>query len=218
MPSSCYRCGVPVEQQVPFCRSCGAPQIRVAVPQEAAQVSNDPATLPLEPGTPASLQPPAIPVHFAASAGIQWRKYVRIALPFALASGAGIAFFVPFGIVLLIITVVLSIRRYRRTTPSRFTAAHGARLGALTALLSFPSYLLLFGLILATGFESLHAVMLDLLRQRPIQSPEYQEMLRWASTREGFLSVTMIGVFTILIILLALATAAGALEGSRKEN
>ena len=98
------------------------------------------------------------------------------------------------------------------------TSAQNLHGPALTALLSFPSYLLLFGLILATAFESLHAVMLDLLRQRPIQSPEYQEMLRWASTREGFLSVTMIGVFTILIILLALATAAGALEGSRKEN
>ena len=75
-----------MEEQTPFCRSCGAPQIRVAVPEEAAPLLNDPVTPPLEPGTPAGLQPPAIPVYFEVPAGIQWRKYVRIVLPFAFAS------------------------------------------------------------------------------------------------------------------------------------
>ena len=207
-----------MEELTPFCRSCGAPQIRVAAPEETAPLLNDPVTPPLEPGTPAGLQPPAIPVYFEAPAGIQWRRYVRIVLPFAFASGMCIAFFGPFGFVVLIISVVLCSRRYRRANPGRFTAAYGARLGALTALLSFPSFLLFFGMIVAAAPDMFHEVMLRPLQQRAAQAPEYQEMLRWASTREGFGVLVAMSILVLLIFLLALAAAAGALEGTRKEN
>jgi len=205
-----------VEEQTPFCGSCGAPQIRVAVPEEATQSLNDPATPPLEPGTPAAVDPPAIPVHFDVPAGIQWRRFVRIVFPFAFASGMCTAFFGPFGFVVLIISVVLCIRRYRRANPGGFTAAYGAQLGALTAVLSFPSFLLFFGMIVAAAPEMFHEVMLRPLQQRAAQGPEYQEMLRWVSTREGFLVLVAMSIVVLLFFLVALATAAGALEGSRK--
>src|ERR1051326_7417864 len=55
MDHACHQCGQEIEEGTPFCRHCGAPQIRIPGLEEAA-------TPPMPPGTPGEVQPPAEPV------------------------------------------------------------------------------------------------------------------------------------------------------------
>src|SRR5579863_1714231 len=78
MDHPCYKCGQIVEDGRPFCGQCGAPQIRVSMPDAApAVVSGDisSAELPIFPGTS-----PTLPDSFSGSTfstGIVWRSAFR---------------------------------------------------------------------------------------------------------------------------------------------
>src|SRR5262249_1638757 len=134
MPSTCYRCGAPVEEQTPFCAACGAPQIKVTVP---AAPANEPSSSPLPPGTPDSIQPPAVPVSFLPPGQIQWKKSGRVAVPLSVLAGISIAVIAPLGLLIFFGGIVYSVNRYRREHPGHLRASQGALLGALNGLISF---------------------------------------------------------------------------------
>src|SRR5258708_21888004 len=79
MDQPCYKCGQAVEQGIPFCPHCSAPQIRVMVPEAVAAtpLSSDSITLQSGAGGLSS-RPPIVP-----GASIGWGHSVR---PCALAA------------------------------------------------------------------------------------------------------------------------------------
>jgi len=138
----CHQCHSSVEEGVPFCPRCGAPQIRVAIPE-----GNEPVTGPMPPGTPGNVQPPATPVFgtsgwqsgVQAPGGVQWRA----ATPGAAFAGiaAGVLAQVPYLSALMIFWFFfaggMAVLFYRRRTGQVVGAKAGAKIGALAGLFAF---------------------------------------------------------------------------------
>src|SRR5471030_1510923 len=112
MQSDCYRCGRSIEGQLAFCSACGAPQIRVS---RAVEPSLE-ETPTMDSGLPSVHLPDSpFPSGFAPLVGIDWKYFLRIAVPLAALTVIltravhPLAFFV-----LLPANLVWAISRYRR--------------------------------------------------------------------------------------------------------
>src|SRR3954447_6939081 len=137
MPHACHRCGANVDDGIPFCRQCGAPQIKVvaaepSLPEEILEA--DP-----EPLERLSYQAPAPP------RAIDWRN----ALPavFFVAVPAGLLSSSPLSILFFLWTFgagVISVSTYRKRTQSPVTPGMAARLGLLAGAVTFGVFLIVF--------------------------------------------------------------------------
>src|SRR5437588_2193103 len=157
MQRACYRCGVQVEDQVPFCPSCGAPQIRVSSPQDSPSAAPDqPVTPQFDPGTPGSIEPPAVPVALATGRAIQWKRFLRIVLPLAFVNGLTMLFQPGLGFMFLLISVFFGVSLYRRNQKGGLDTSKGIRLGAVLALLSFGFFLAFFVFNISRDFSAYH--------------------------------------------------------------
>ena len=207
MSSSCYRCGATVEQQTTFCPSCGAPQIRVTVP---AATANSPSTPPLPPGTPESVQPPAMPVSFGAPGQIQWRAYRRLAVPLSLLAGIIIAFVPPIGLLIFFGALTYCVNRYRREHPGPLSNAQGARFGAFNGLVSF-----VVGAALRTAMfhAEIRQQIIQQLQQRYAGNPDpqMQQLVQLLGTTQGFTIFMVLFLLFLFFIFLIVSSFAGAL-------
>ena len=207
MDQSCYKCGQAIEDGKPFCPQCGAPQIRVTMPEAAVGL------------TPASDNALAAPHSDAAAlpdtalAG-NWSHDVKpcalaaaIALvltfvglnPFVAALGAGL------------LAVAFS-RRSAAGTVSR--PASGARLGAIGGLLFFGMSTIfetLAIIILHKGAE-LRGEMIDKIQQAATRYPasEVQPFLDFAKSNEGFAFLMVASVIFGLLAFILLGSLGGA--------
>ena len=207
MTSSCYRCGAAVEEQTTFCPSCGAPQIRVTV---QATDANTPSTPPLPPGTPESVQPPAMPVSFGEAGQIQWRAYRRLAVPLSLLAGISIAFLPPIGLLIFFGAIIYSVNRYRREHPGPLSTSEGAWRGALSGLIS---YVVVAVLQTALNHAEMRRQMLQELERRYASNPDpqIQQVLHWVATTQGFTIFMVFLLLFLLFIFLVVSSFAGAL-------
>jgi len=122
----CYRCANPLERGTAFCSSCGAPQIRVVAPEPAPAVEDESvgeaAVVP---------QDAAFSVAPGTWRSIDWRAFLRIALPLAFLSGT-LSTVPPVGLALLPAAVIVAVARYRKEYSLHMTPSQGAWLGAFT--------------------------------------------------------------------------------------
>jgi hypothetical protein len=195
MQSDCHRCGHPLEGQLAFCPACGAPQIRVSraiEPSQEETTSHD-SGLP-----PFPLADSPAPSELSATVGIDWKYFLRTAIPLAL-------------FVFLPANLVWAISRYRRHRPIAIGSGQGARMGALMGLLSFALFLVYF----LVGLIFLHAQYRDTvitqIHQISAQNPDpqAQQMLQWFTTPDGLITFTAIALVTFLLVCLALGTGSG---------
>ena len=78
MDHPCYKCGHSIEDGKPFCSQCGAPQIRVAMPEPLAPAMAEDVSSNDVPAF--SLDPPRVLGPLSASAlstGIEWPRALR---------------------------------------------------------------------------------------------------------------------------------------------
>src|SRR5690348_10842355 len=80
MQSDCHRCGHPLEGQLAFCPSCGAPQIRVSRAIETSQEETIASGTVLP---PSPLPGTALPSELSSTSGIDWKYFLRTAIPLA---------------------------------------------------------------------------------------------------------------------------------------
>src|SRR5215472_16612978 len=131
MEHSCYKCGHSVEDGTPFCAQCGAPQIRVMMPEPAATLAaSGGATL-----SPPTGEIPQIPrgVHLALLRAPALQPCAAAALLALVAMLLGLA--IPAA---ALAAGFLAIAFYRFRNPGVvIRAGLGARLGAATGLICF---------------------------------------------------------------------------------
>lgn len=211
MQSDCYRCGSHLEGQLAFCSSCGAPQIRVAraieppPPPETTVTGTGVLSVPL-PGSP-------LPAELAPLVGIDWKYFLRTAVPLAALTDVltmvlhPVAFFV-----LLPANLVWAIARYRRRRPIAIPAGQGARMGAVMGLLSFTFFLAFFLLSIAFQHAQYRDIMVNRIHEIAAQNPDpqAQQMLQWFATPEGLVTFTAIALVMILLISLVIGASCGA--------
>ncbi len=213
MEQPCHQCGAAVEDGTPFCKHCGAPQIRI--PDE------DHASEPLPPGTPADIQPPAEPVGIAggnpaATAAVDWGQ----AVPAAAAAGLflAVAAVIPsLGFLFwLLAGGALGVLMYRRRVQqSELTPSFGARIGAITGVFGFAIFAVIFGLqMLATrGSGTLREMLQQVIQQAAARNsdPRAQQAVQALMSPAGMaLLFTLVLVF-FLIAFVALSSIGGTI-------
>jgi hypothetical protein len=213
MDHACHQCGQEIEAGTPFCRHCGAPQIRVPVEDE-------PATPPLPPGTPDDAQPPAQPVPMGGAtppvrAGVDWSN----ALPASLWAGAllAVSWIVPYsGYFLWIIAAgIIAVALYkRRAGDAALTPSNGARIGAVCGLFGFVGFagMLAVGLLILRGSTKFREMMQSAIQQAAASNPDprAQEMISSMTSPAGLAILVTLVLVIFLVGFIALGSAGGA--------
>jgi len=222
----CHQCHAPVEDGVPFCPRCGAPQIRVVDAE-----GNEPVTGPMPPGTPGEIQPPARPVFGAPAnwtpVGLQPNQiHWRVAMPVAAVIGvlAGILFLVsgripPFFFLIPVLSGAMTVRGYRSRTHTTVRPLSGAKLGAFAGLFSFGVSVVGVLLMFTLGREGIQQNMREAMAHPPrTMDPQsmqvMQNLIDKLNTPEGlvlFAVIILVMLFGILLVASALGGALGAL-------
>lgn len=209
MQNICYRCGRSIEERIPFCPACAAPQIRVSVPDQPLALPEKPQDL-----SPELAKEPISAAAFPLSAGIAWRDFIRAATPLAAITGILTVPLAPLGLfVLLPANLIWAIARYRRNRPLAIRAGEGARMGALMGVLSFGFFLACFLATITLWRTQYREVMIARINEIAAQNPDpqAQQMTQWFATPHGFIVFTAIGLGTILVIFLVIGMGSGAL-------
>jgi len=224
MDHPCYKCGQSTEDGKPFCLQCGAPQIRVAMPEaSAANVAgnvlsnvslNDPSVFPLEPPIiPAPLSVPTL------STGIEWRRALRTCAIAALISIVVTFLRLMVPPLATLAAGCLAVILYQRRNPTRrIDARSGAQLGAATGLLSsavFAVFLAIFLAVLQFGGQA-RQEMIEALQQFVARShdSQAQAILDLLNKPEGLAAKLMLGMVGVFLVSIAAGSLAGALTGA----
>ena len=205
MERDCYRCGQPINDSLAFCSSCGAPQIKVSRAPELPP-SDSGSALP-----DSSRRAPVTAVEVASlGPRIEWRPFLRLALPLALLAGIVTAILPSLGFfVVLPAGTIFAILRYRQRRAHTLRGGQGARMGAATALLSFG----FFVAAIVPGWPTLRPLLVTAIQERAAQTPDPQarQMAQWLATPEG--APVLLGAFLggVLVVFLLVGLSSGAL-------
>jgi hypothetical protein len=210
MEQPCYKCGQPVEEGVPFCSHCAAPQIRVVLAEPPPSLATPGAEL--SPSAPASETVPviAVPVH--------WSQTIR---PCALAAAIATLLVALrlYPIVAMFSAGFLSAVFYRqrwRQAPMR--AGIGARLGSLSgllwfAMLSIIEAVLVLGMHQGDEIRKQTIAAIDQAASQ-ISDPHVLELFNRLKTPEGLEAVMIAGIITSFVAAIVLGAIGGAVAGA----
>jgi hypothetical protein len=213
MEQPCYKCGEEVEEGIPFCPHCAAPQIRVVVadPVQALAIASDPqiSTEPLSHSAEQAVPVVAIPMH--------WSGAMK---PCALAALAGALLMVlglyPF--VAMVCVGFLAVIFFRQSNPGfSIKTATAARVGALAGLIWFAISSIvatLFTLVLHKG-PDIRSQLLEKLQETAAQTtdPQVIAMFDRFKSPEGLELLMIASLILAFIASLILGSLGGALGG-----
>ncbi len=212
MDHPCYKCGRKMEDGKPFCSECGAPQIRVAMPEPTAvpvAAGHEASTAAV---SPMELAYPAIPTP---SLPVGWLHSLQPCV--IAASVAVLLMFVgvnPFmGALPAGFLAVALARRRNLGIPVR--AGTGAKLGAITGLFLFGISTILGMLAVALlhkGAE-MRSKMMETIQQAAVRypGPDVQPFLDFAKSPDGFTFILLASLIISLLALIVLGSLGGAL-------
>lgn len=228
MEYPCHKCGAGVEDGIPFCKQCGAPQIRVLGTEPdltAAPTLSDSHESP--PTVPALRLPVAAPL----SAGVQWSH----ALPGAALGGAfsllaAVILFATFGPALIASGALspfailgpaflaggaLSVRLYCRGKKNGLpTPGRGAQIGAASGGFGFLFPAIIMVATLVYRPDELRQPMLDSMSQavaRGYDPQKIEQMQQTLKTPEGLTFVVAFLLFAMFVVFVAGSSIGGAL-------
>jgi hypothetical protein len=208
MDHPCYKCGHSIEDGKPFCLQCGAPQIRVAMPEVAERSAEENiSSNNASPFSPDS----SVVASTTLSTGIQWPRALRVCAVAALISLVVMSLRLMVPLLAFLGAGCLAVILYRSRNPIwKANARTGAQLGAVTALFS-SSIAALFYTILLTALQAggqFRQQLLDSLQQAVARSndPQMQASLDFLKNPEGLANR--------LIILFVVSVAAGSIAGA----
>ena len=206
-----------MEQGTAFCPQCRAPQIRVAVPENA-----------ILPGTTSNSAVSALPAYYGSplATRIEWSQ----ALPATALAGliAAVLMMTPlagFGLGMLI-GGCLAVVFYRRRIPvAHVTPAMGARLGMVAGILGGGIFaaLLSVGTMLFHAWDSVRGKLIEIVEQTAARNPdpEARQALEFFKSPNGIvllLTTAVIATLIAFVIFSGLGGALGAALLRRKQN
>jgi hypothetical protein len=203
-----------VEEQSPFCPACGAPQIKVTAQQE-----DQPAPAVDGPASPTTEIPPSSSAADVAAhrintgTQIQWKKFLRIAIPFAVANGLATTFFPPIGwFIALPGSVLWCILVYQRRCPGPLSAGRGARMGCVIGFFSFAAFAAFFVLLYCVTGQ-LRPFLVQAAQEAATHNyaPDLQAMIQSFSQSSAGMITFLVGLFAgSLLLFLSFGSVAGA--------
>lgn len=220
MDHPCHRCGVAVEDGVPFCKQCGAPQIRVIGVESSPPPTEPPAETGLAWGQrPAALNLPRAP-------GIQWSQALLPAL-----LGAFLAVFtmlIPVPTLGLGVAAggFLCVALYRRRTQSQtISPLMGARLGAVAGGIAYVIIAVVTAVAILAFLRDaqVREAMLKTWQEWAVRYPslQIQQLLEYAKSPEELAHIMeegLVVMFPLFLIASSLGGAIGAAVLGRKNR
>ena len=215
MDQPCYKCGQAVEQGVPFCPHCSAPQIRVLIAEPTAALAafDTGASSQGSASLPASQTVPVLAVP------MQWSQALK---PCALAALVASLLMV-LGLNPLVGALsagFLAVVFYRqRQIGAVLKARAGARLGALSGVLCFGFTVLLVAL--AATVSDVRTKIQEPIVQNAQKwaashpaDPQIQAALEQMKTPGGLVLILFVLAIFLFVLSVACATLGGALGGA----
>ena len=138
-------------------------------------------------------------------------------MPLSVLTGIVTAILPPLGFfVVLPAITILSISRYQHRRARSLRGGQGARMGALTAILSFAFFLATVSLLWGTY----RPLIVNKIQEAAAQTPDAQtrQMMQWLATPEGLPVFLIMFMGMILVIFLLLGLASGALAARLSRN
>jgi hypothetical protein len=237
MEHPCYKCGHSIEDGRPFCLQCGAPQIRVAMPEAAALPAAENASLSVPvntvpvnnvpvnkvrvnsvPANDAPILPPPLDAP-TVSSGIEWPRALRACAIAAAISILVMTLRLMVPPLAMLAAGCLAVIFYQRRNPlRRVDARSGAQLGAATGLLSavvVSVFFAIFLLVLQSGGQA-RQEMMEALQQIVSRShdSQAQAFLDLLNQPEGLAEKLIIGMAGVFLVSIAAGSLAGALTGA----
>ena len=215
MDHPCYKCGHSIEDGKPFCLQCGAPQIRVAIPEAPAEAVADAGS------TSATLVHKADPGFSGAAISALPTGWSYTLRPCALA--AGVAVLLMFlGLNPLVAALgagfLAVIFSPRRNVGAAIGPAAGARLGALSGFLLFCMSTILETLavvVLHKGAE-IRSEMLDKVQQAAARypGPQVEPFMNFVKSPGGFVVMMAASLIFGLMAFAVLGGLGGAVSAA----
>jgi hypothetical protein len=216
MEHSCHSCRQSVEDGVPFCQHCGAPQIRVATVEPVLASESAGAEVQSPRDLDAYQTSETIPT---VSLAIQWSH----ALPACALAAAIAAVLMALGLMVPFLAVAgagfLAVIFYRRRNPGvLIKAGAGARLGAVSGLLCFGMSAILEALAVAVFHKGavLRDKMLEAIQQAASRTsdPQAVAMLDYLKSPAGMAVMIVVVLIFAFVAFIVLSSLGGALGGT----
>jgi hypothetical protein len=221
MDHPCYKCGQSTEDGKPFCLQCGAPQIRVTMPEPealpaAGNVVSD-VSADVSINDPLILAPPLSVAPI--SGGVEWPRAIRACAIAALVSILVMTLRLMVPPLAMLAAGCLAVILYQRRNPTRRVDARcGAQLGAVTALFCSGVLAIVSAIVLAVLQSSgeIRQQVIDALQQVASRSndPQMQATLDLLKKPEGLAAKLILAMVGFLLISVAAGSLAGALTGA----
>lgn len=208
MDHPCYRCNHAVEDGIPFCAQCGAPQIRVVLPETLSP------PLPAD----AELELPR-PANTPSSFAILWKEGLRA----GAVAGLIVAVLLSLELIVPVLGMLgvgfLAVALYHRRVPGTFfKAGSGAQLGAVSGILTFGIFAVVetVGTFVLHAWPKVHEKLMEVIQQAAQRTgdPQAQAVFDYFKTPPG---TTILLIFIIVfsfIFFILLGAAGGALAGA----
>jgi len=215
MEQPCYKCGQAVEEGIPFCPHCSAPQIRVMIPEPvtAPSVLNPAAaTSQGSVGFPAAQSAPTL------AFSIRWSQALKSCALAALVASLLMSLGLNPFVAMFSVGVLAVILHRQRRKEFPITASTGAGLGALAGLLWFAMSAILEALtvfLLHQG-PALHEEVLKKIQEAASKTtdPQVLAMFDRVKTPEGFEFLLIAALVFAFFAAIALGSLGGLLGGA----
>jgi hypothetical protein len=219
----CYKCQTSIDEALPFCPHCGAPQIRVASPDDDPSLTVSSSSHDGSPQlvTPASWTLGA-PARTSPGGIIQW----ELAWKGALLSGLGAAVLTAMPLMglgcclWLLGAGALAVWLYQRRIPGSFvTPGMGMRIGAVAGAIGFVANALWMVFHFVTNSQELRSAAQEALNKSVSANPDprAQEIMRQfmgnLETPQG-LATCFVLILAIMAVAFVIFGAAGGALGA----
>jgi len=212
MEQSCYKCGQTVEEGVPFCPHCSAPQIRVVIAEPtppplafaSATTPQDAAVLPASQTVPVLALP------------MQWSQALRPCALAALVASVAMVLKLTAPLIAVVGAGFFTVALYRRNiTNGGVRAGFGARLGALCGLFCSGMTAVLGALrvVVLHQTEEIRRNMLEGFQLAAVRysDPQSQSTLEFLRSPSGLVVMMMFLLILGCLTFVLLGTIGGAL-------
>jgi hypothetical protein len=213
----CYKCQTSIDETLPFCPHCGAPQIRVTVPEEETPSLPNVAAPHV---TPSSWPPPPPPYQPNA---VQWTIAAKGALLAGVISAilSGIPV-VGFGCCLWMLGGgALAVWLYQRRIPGVFvTPGMGMRMGALSGAIGFLVTAVWWVFLFTKNSQEVRTVFAEQMEKSIARNPDPHaqevghQIINYMNTPEGLATFFVAGLAIMAVIYVVFCAAGGALGAS----
>ena len=216
MEHPCYKCQTSIDETLPFCPHCGAPQIRVSSPEEDASQA-----APLTPDEPQVLSPTSwIPAPASRPQIVQWDAAWKGAILSGLIAAVLSAVpVVSLGCCLWLLGAgALSVFLYQRRMPGALvTSGMGMRIGAVSGLVGFVATTFWMVFRFAKDNQEFRSALQEQMEKSIAANPDprAQDIMRQfmnnLNTPQGLATFFVLILVVMAIAFVVFAAAGGAL-------